>query len=489
MPDEETLSPLPPEQKIQVLKKIFSEDIESFGRFFFPHHLKLETPAFHRELYELYEDRSVTRIGIAAPRGHAKSTVTDLVYMAWEICNRTQRFILLVSDTYSQAALFLEGLKAEFESNDRLKAFYGDLTTQKWSEGEIICNGIMVKAVGAGMKVRGLKYMESRPTLVICDDLENEELTESMERRAKLERWFNGAVIPSLDINGRVIIIGTILHYDSLLAKIVGIDPRTQATLYREFEKRVYRAINDWGALWPEHLSIRDLDILKQDYMAKGQGPLFYQEYQNDPISDENRKFKLEKFKYFYEEEIVGRQFNTYITIDRAYSLDKTADATGIIVNSVDQDNNWYIRLAERFKGTEKDLIDKIFGLYSYFHPVKFGIEQKAFEYTIKPAMEDEMRKRNTFFLVDPLKDLGRSKSARIEGLVPRFEAGTVYIKRDMIDLIDELLKFPKAIHDDLSDALSYQLEVAEGANKNTASVYYPSRIKKTSYVNSQNRF
>ncbi len=463
------------QDKLSLLKELFKRDLESFGQFFFKHHLKLSTPNFHRELYKLYENEEIKRIGIAAPRSHAKSTITDLVFLAWNIVHGKKKFILLVSDTYSQAALFLEAVKAELESNDLLIQFYGNLVTDKWSEGEIIAGSTMVKAVGAGMKVRGLKFKESRPDLIIVDDLENDEIVENLERRDKLERWFNGALVPSMDKFGRLVMIGTILHYDSLLFKVIS------PGRYTEFQKKLYRAINDFGPLWPEHLNMVELDKIKQDYVSKGQGYLFYQEYQNDPVSDENRKFKLEKFKYDEnEEELAAREMTTYITIDRAYSLAKTADSTGIIVNSVDRENNWHIRMAERFKGTEKELIDKIFGLYMYYNPVKFGIEQKAFEYTIKPALEDEMRKRNTFFLVEQLKDLGKSKVVRIEGLVPRFETGSIFIKRDQVDLIDELIKFPRSLHDDLIDALAYQLEIAVGGgDRATAKIYIPSHLKK----------
>ncbi len=472
------------EQQLQLSRQIFQTDLESFGQYFFKHHLKLTAPPFHREIFKLYENEDYLRLAIAAPRGHAKSTITDLVYLAWTIVHSKRKFILLVSDTYSQAVLFLETLKAEFEGNDKLKAFYGDVTSKNWSEGEIIVNGIMVKALGAGMKVRGLKYRENRPDLIVIDDLENDELVESAERRDKLERWFNGALVPAMDKGGRVVYIGTILHYDALLYKITGTDR------YREFETRTYKAITPKGALWPEHLNMVELERIKQDYISKGQGSLFYQEYQNDPVSDENRKFKLEKFKYIKDEnELASRELNTFITIDRAYSLDKTADFTGIIVNSVDRDNNWYIRLAERFKGTEKDLIDKIFGLYMYYLPVKFGIEQKAFEYTIKPALDDEMRKRSMFFLVEPLKDLGKAKTVRIEGLVPRFESGSIYLKRDQVDLIDELTRFPRSPHDDLLDALSYQLGMAQSTTRSQTKVFYPHlQNSHTRYVNSHNR-
>lgn len=442
------------EEKLTIAMEIMRRSIEAFGQFFFKNHLSLKTPDFHKEIYSLYENKE-NRIAIAAPRGHAKSTITDLVYLAWEIVRKKRNFILIVSDTYSQAVMFLETLKSEFEANDRLKGFYGELKSDKWSEGEITVNGIRIKALGAGMKVRGLKYLEHRPDLIIVDDLENDEMVESQERREKLERWVNGALVPSLDKNGRIIFIGTILHYGSLLAKLVGIDT------YQEFIKRTYRALNNEKAIWPEHLNGEELAKIKEDYLQKGQGYLFYQEYQNDPVSGENRKFKLEKIKYYTEEQIQSKRLATYITLDRAYSTAKTADATGIIVLSVDSENYWYVRKAERFKGNEKELIDKIFDLKSYYEPVKIGIEQKAFEFTLKPTLQDEMRRRDIFFGIVELKDQGRSKNLRIEGLLPRFENGTIFLLKNMADLIDELITFPFGVYDDLIDSLSYQLEIA----------------------------
>ena len=457
------------EEKIASLKYVFERDIELFGKWFFPNHLRLETPKFHKELYQVLESPK-KYIAWGAPRGHAKSTVIDLVYVAWAIVHKKARFILLVSDTYTQSGLFLETLKAEFEANEELRAFYGNKVSDKWSEDEIIAGDVMVKALGAGMKVRGLKYRETRPDLVICDDLENDEMVESKERREKLERWFNSALIPSMAKDGRVIVIGTIMHYDSLLSKMLHPDQ------YQEFYKKTYQAIVDGKALWPEHLNLFELEKIKQDFISKGQGYLFYREYMNDPISGEHRKFKLEKLRYITDEtELDAKQLLNFITIDRAYSLERTADSTGIIVVSVDRENNWYVRMAERFKGTESEIIQKIFDLHSYFHPQKIGIEQKAFQYTLKPALDDEMRKRNMFFNVMELKDLGRKKTVRIEGLIPRFETGSIYLKQSQTDLIDELIKFPAAQHDDLIDALSYMLEITRtAAMGNQARIFRP---------------
>jgi len=455
--------PITYKEKTQAIRELYNKDILYFGESALAHHFKKKTPDFHKEVISYLIDEDKKLIALGAPRGHAKSTLVDLLYLLWVILNKKAKFVLLISDTYSQAVLFLDAVKAELEGNELIKQLYGKLESKNWSEGEIIVNGIMIKALGAGMKVRGLKFRENRPDLVIIDDLENDELVQSKDRREKLERWFNGALLPSLseDGNARVIVVGTILHFDSLLAKLL------QDKTYKNWFKKTYKAIMDGKALWEEHLNLEQLEEKKKQYTENGQLYLFYSEYMNEPVSSENARFPIEKFSYFTEEEIAKKQLKTFITIDRAYSKEKTADSTGIIVNSVDNDNNWYIRQAERFKGTEQELIDKIVDLKLYYQPVKIGIEQKAFEYTIKPNLERTMRERNCFFVVEELKDGGQNKNRRIESLVPRFLSKSMFFKETQTDLIDELITFPKAVHDDLSDALAYQMTMANKVNMN----------------------
>lgn len=447
-------------EKIQLARGIFERDIEAFGQHFFKNHLKIDTPEFHRYIYKKYQS-NLKRIGIGAPRGHAKSTVTDLVYLAWCIVHKKAKFILLVSDTYSQATLFLEALKAELESNDKLIAFYGDLTTKNWSEGEIITNGIMIKALGATMKVRGLKFRESRPDLIIIDDLENDELVENKDRREKLERWFNGALIPSLDKEGRVIIIGTILHYDSLLAKILDKDK------YTEYDTKTYRAIMDGKALWPEHLNLKELEKIKKEYIEKGQASLFYSEYMNDPIDKESQEFKREYFQYRTQDELSKLETNNFLTIDTAISQRDSADYTGFCDNSVDKENKWNIK-AWRKRISPLELIDDLFTLHAQRRYNQIGIEKTIYLQAVKPFLDEEMRKRNTFLPVVELLHNQQAKETRIRGLLPRYASKSVYhIEGQCAELEDEMVTFPKGIHDDTLDATAYQLQIATQVEDN----------------------
>lgn len=235
-----------------------------------------------------------------------------------------------------------------------------------------------------------------------------------------------------------------------------------RADNYQEYKKFTYKEIMNGKPLWIEHQNEEQIDKKKREYIAKGLGYQYYREFMNDPVSDENQKFRPEMMKFFKEVTLEGKMLANTMALDRAYSTEKTADFTGITIVSVDRDNNWYVRLAERFKGDEKQLIDRIFELQAAFNVDKTGIEQKAFEYTLKGYIDDEMRRRNQFFKIEGLKDLGKSKTLRIEGLIPRYVSGSIYFKEDQLYLREELERFPRGEFDDLADSLAYQLVLAE---------------------------
>ena len=48
------------------------------------------------------------------------------------------------------------------------------------------------------------------------------------------------------------------------------------------------------------------------------------------------------------------------------------------------------------------------------------------------------------------------SKSSRLETMQPYFAQGKFYIRKEMIELRDELLLYPRGKHDDLLDGLFY---------------------------------
>ena len=100
-----------------------------------------------------------------------------------------KRYILLVSDTEAQAVSFLDAIKNELETNERILADFGEQPGKTWKTGSILLsNGCRIDAVGSGQKLRGRRNYERRPDLILCDDIENDEGVRTAEQRQKDRR-------------------------------------------------------------------------------------------------------------------------------------------------------------------------------------------------------------------------------------------------------------------------------------------------------------
>ncbi len=192
----------------------------------FPERFNLPFSSLHQEIFNILDDDSIQLAAIAAPRGFGKTSIVSLAYPAKKILFREKKFIVPVSSTATKAMLDTENLKKELLYNREITNLFGPMKSDSFSkECWITQTDIMVMPRGAGQQVRGLLHHHHRPDLIICDDLENSESVMNDELRAKLKEWFFADLCNSVN-RGRddwkIVVIGTILHEDSLLANLVG---------------------------------------------------------------------------------------------------------------------------------------------------------------------------------------------------------------------------------------------------------------------------
>ena len=75
-------------------------------------------------------------------------------------------------------------------------------------------------------------------------------------------------------------------------------------------------------------------------------------------------------------------------------------------------------------------------------------------------ALREEIKRSGIPCTIEPVKTKGKAKEGRIrQRLAPLFENGIIYTKRHMKELESELFTFPNGTHDDLIDALAWQVE------------------------------
>ena len=222
------------------------------------------------------------------------------------------------------------------------------------------------------------------------------------------------------------------------------------------------KAIADDGSLlFPERLSREFLERARRTMGSY----LFANQYQNEVIPDDERRFKKHWIRYYKE-----RPSNCYRFgfIDPAIGQKNHNDYTGIAVVDVDSDGHWYTVLAKRERLTPTQIVSKMFELCAEFELQALGVEIVAYQEALLYMLAEEMTKRQT---VLPVKGVARqavSKETRILGLVPRFEWGRITLAQGMSDFEDELLSFPRGSHDDILDSLASLEEL----------VFYPEKEK-----------
>lgn len=225
---------------------------------------------------------------MAAPRGHAKTTVLALARPLFLAATRREPFTLIVSDTATQAEQRTSDIYAELLENDALvRAYphlalperkdYAEKRVKKSTRDFITLGGIRFTSAGAGQSLRGIKDRHQRPTQIIVDDLENDENVRTPEQREKLWDWFTKSLLNLPGPGGATItVIGTILHEKSLLARLLS---EEQAGVWAQ---RKYRAITDGQPLWPAAWPLAKLEAKRVEIGSRA----FSSEYLNEPVDD-----------------------------------------------------------------------------------------------------------------------------------------------------------------------------------------------------------
>lgn len=381
---------------------------------------------------------------MAAPRGHAKSTVVSLFYVLWSALTGRNQFILLVSKTQALAAQLLRSIRIELETNQGLIGEYANQVTGRWNETEIVmANGCMIAAAGAGKQLRGIRNMQHRPDLVIVDDLEGEEYVRRRDNREKLKHWFQSTLSNTMHPSkGRMVVVGTVLHPYSLLSELVN------PNLFPAFVKMRFQAIENDQAIFPDRFSKQKLDEIKAEIGSYA----FACEYQNQPVDVESKMFQTSWLSYY---DAVPSNLYVITAIDPAVSESESADYTAAITIGFDAKTNAiYVLDIYRKRGTVDNHARAIQAIYQRFNPSMIYVEDMAFQAVWRQVIYDAASRNGINLPLRGIKNL-KDKQLRIQSLQSMFENGKILLRRDMREFIeDEYDIYPNSDHDDMLDAL-----------------------------------
>lgn len=504
-------------------KQLSNEDdgLREWGNKYLPAYFSKPGCALHDTLnkeLEILRRKRAQRLNIIAPRGYAKSTY-KFVKALKAACEKSERYIMLISDTAAQAKADLQSIRVELESNELLKRDYPAACSPGsiWnSETLDTGNDVRIEALGCGMKVRGRKYKNFRPSLVMADDPDNDADILSATERQKKWDWVNKALLQVGETNDTsYVFIGTMLHRECIVGHLAN-DPRfrtikfqaiqawpTNKELWAKWE-RLYlggRQVKDeTGVIRYESTEAAEFLADNRDALAEGAKVLwaakedlfalmemrapnhqsFASEKQNDPRDPSKCEFPEDWFgeEIMYEEawllEELKKNHITIIINDPSKGGEtKKHDFSPIISLHYFAGDEIYIECDMR-KIPVIQLCHDLVDIYSTIQVDMLGFEANGFQELIGDQLETIMREKLEAMFPDddqrvdniltkflstiiPIENNGVHKNTRISRLGVWFKRRKLRFKRGCPStnlLLQQILDHPHSDHDDGPDAL-----------------------------------
>lgn len=457
---------------IQEIQNTLKDNLLAFSKVISPQTFYLESPDFHYEIADYLMNRKNKQVVIQAPRGSAKSSLSTMFILHHLVYDEGDKLVVIQSKTRPEAINRLSKIKniLDYSKNFRQvfdpKGYMTAENSELWREDKIKIRTsygvITLKALGTGQQVRGALEDDTRITLYLLDDPDDEDNTKTKESMDyNFDKFLGG--VAGLDVrNGRVIVIGTPIRQGCIVDKLMDAS---------NWLSKKYQAYNTTTleVLWEGMYSYQWLMDKKKEWEDIGKLSKFYSEYMCEIVGDEDRLFRPEDFRYYEGEFVVkdGLNFikidgelkpvNVHLGIDPASSTKQSADYSVIMPVAYDESKNIYVLDYFRKRVTPLALVEAIVDYTRRFNPVKGHVESVGYQEMLRQRLRERLQDENLYLSGLELKLNPRTeKNTRLESLQPFFAQHRLFMKSAMQELIDELLMYPRGRHDDLLDGLYY---------------------------------
>jgi predicted phage terminase large subunit-like protein len=376
-------------------------------------------------------------------------------------------------------------------------------TKRRWRSNEIITkNDVNVRISSVTHGIRGIRHKAERPTLVILDDVESTESVRSQEAREKLCDWFSKDILNLGSEKTNYMVVGTILHFDSLLAALTSEDREK----FPGFKRRKYKSVISWAVnqtlwdkwsliyyskeyvdnktgpevalkffeankkamlegtkvLWPEKENYYDLMVIRAE---KGDFS-FASEKQNEPKNLSNLSLDMKQVIWWdknsqTQDDLMAQLADRIIVlgaVDPSVGRSKRSDYSAIITAFLDSANKHiYVVGADIGRWDLKTLVKRICIHHKTHDYSGFVYESNAAQKWLGDALEVEPDS-------PPFKSVNntQNKEARISKLILFIQQGKVKLSKRLTELNRQLSNFPSGAHDDGIDALAMLVDLAD---------------------------
>ncbi len=469
----------------------------------------------HEELWHDIQESIIgdgpEQLGRVLSRGTGKSAFGTLSPSIWSMSYKHKTYVLICSDIGSTAEKFIKDIKDNVIENQYMEDAFGKLLDDcnkdyKCNATQLeFTNHTFVEAISSTSPMRGRKYKNVRPDLIILDDYQSEDDVRTEEAREKKWKRYSDDVKFAkqrpVKRDGKIVKKGTVLmawgtqqhkecFYSRLLkaatwkfkkyrgVEIDDVDEYFNTGLWLEFKNILndfkntdhledakefyYNHEKDmqFGKLWPEFWDCLDLAL---DYYENPNS--FKQEVQGDVDAIGEKWFKSMNTET--REEIESHDFiKTMILADPASSGGRKNDYSAFFVGSTSDNGYKYARKAELAKINARQEFDKYVGhmielLLEYPDATHVSIEKNTFNgadaFTLEKLINEHpiLKYRNITIINEQQK---KNKDDKISTAIPYVNKGQIVFAEEDEDFTKQVMDFAGqkfSVHDDAPDVMS----------------------------------
>lgn len=465
--------------------------------------------SFHDDLVTFLEAPGRNKL-VLEPRGHQKTSIVTIAWSIQQVLRDPETTNTIISATWNLSRGILREISGLLTVGSKLPEYFGAFKTKDtyWTKEALnvaqkkhfknptyFTGGVDTGKTGGHCK-----------NLIFDDIVAPENITTKEQIQKTIAAYRD--CLPLLDPGGKVLLIGTRYALGDVYGMIIEEEMRSlnghffqdeedrknwrrrmwpvsepnktePETMLGRFDVHLRQALeyNKDGELVPifpeayvktdkelnallkldPNIPIESLETVKRTNKSwKWSG-----QYMNDPVDQESVEFRNTWFRPITDEQ--KKLFpvsKTIASLDPAFRLKEHNDYSGITITKVLPNADVCVVHAQGLKVNPERLVDEVFRLYQMWKFDMLIVEATQAQLLLVNLLRIEMKKRNTFFVIHEAGQGSQdSKPARIRGLIPRYANAQVYHAKGLQDLEDQLSSFPRNSHDDIIDALAYQVE------------------------------
>jgi hypothetical protein len=406
------------------------------------------------------------------PRMHGKTKVGTIAMSMWLLYKNPNLRILVISSVWDNAKDMLGEVKELYvrirdskdSDNPVPYIICGDCIGEPWNEDRIKLKTRTIADKTASLATAGIgKEVTSKHfDIIICDDLVGKENTETLHQIKKTKHAFASLTEEGdyfIDRETVFFIWGTTWHYADIYADLL--DPKKLAPMYDILRLRCWDK-NTHDPLFPEKFTKGTLERIRKEKMIID--PIEWNcQWLNEPIPTEEAIFNPAYIQYYEEDDIRDKHLDVLIMVDPALSEEQWSDYTAIVPVGIDRVGRRYVLPYMRFRESDPSkLAANIIHVAKIYKEAKnrtlvvIGVEEGILYNTLMPILS----KFAPWLPLQKLKIKQRTKPQRVLGLQPFLTTRRLYLRRDMIELKQQMIKWGKYDEDDVLDALAYHVDL-----------------------------